>query len=92
MTSPDPTPSAASTHHARANASSAASGPTGVPSTATVIATPIASPTWRSMLTTAEPVAKLDGGRSAVAVAMSVGSTSPTPTPVSIIPPRTPAG
>ena len=50
-------------------------------------ATPTARPTWRSMLTTAEPVANELGGSDAAPVAMNVGSVRPTPMPVSIMPP-----
>jgi hypothetical protein len=37
------------------------------------VATPMARPTWRSMLTTAEPVAKDRSGSDAALVAMNVG-------------------
>ncbi len=58
-----------------------------MPSTAISTATPIASPTWRSMLMTAEPVANACGGSCDVPLAISVGSVRPTPMPVSSIPP-----
>jgi hypothetical protein len=48
----------------------------------------MAKPIWRIMFTTAEPVAKEDGGRDDAAVAIRVGRVSPTPIPVRIIPPR----
>ena len=68
-------------------ADSSPAGLAGLPSTATSTATPTARPTWRSMLTTAAPVANEGGGRDAAAVAISVGSVSPTPMPVRIMPP-----
>ena len=80
---------AAATHQPRWNAARAASGVPGVPSTITSTATPTASPIWRIMLTTADPVAKECGGSDPAAVAISVGRVSPTPVPVSSIPPST---
>src|SRR6185369_2077830 len=52
------------------------------PSMATIIATPTAKPTWRTMLMTAAPVANRGGGRETDAVAIVVGRVRPTPTPV----------
>ena len=80
---------AAATHQPRWNAARAAAGVAGVPSTTTSTATPTASPIWRIMLTTADPVAKECGGSEPAAVAISVGRVSPTPVPVSSIPPST---
>ena len=58
----------------------------GVPMTATSTATPTARPTWRSMLTTAEPVANECGGSAEAPVDMNVGRVRPTPIPVMSIP------
>jgi hypothetical protein len=79
-------PIAAITTQPRSKATSEAWGVAGAPTTATNTETPTASPTWRSMLTTAEPVAKDCGGSDAAPVAMKVGSVSPTPAPVKSVP------
>jgi len=54
-------------------------GTVAVPSTATKIATPIASAAWRIMLMTPDPVAKDDGGRAAAPTPIRVGKVRPTP-------------
>jgi hypothetical protein len=83
--------SPATTHQARWKlASSTPPGFVPVPTMATSTATPRASPVWRIMLITAEPVAKERGGSDAVAVPIMVGRIRPVPTPPRIMPPRTP--
>ena len=60
----------------------------GLPSTANRIETPSTKPSWRAMVTTAEPVAKRSGGSDAAAALATDGSTRPTPTPLRIMPGR----
>jgi hypothetical protein len=90
-TTADTSPIPASTSQAAAKESSTASGPSGVPSTATNTAIPRTAPIWRLMLTTALPVAERSAGRSAVAADRMVGSASPTPLPPTSIAGRTTA-
>src|SRR3954447_6934795 len=75
------TATAAMTHQASWKAACTSANPRGAPSTATSSETPRTKPICRDIVTTADPVADLAGGRSAVAADMIVGRAKPTPMP-----------
>jgi hypothetical protein len=53
---------------------------------ATRMATPNTEPSWRAIVTAADPVAKLGGGSALTAVLIRVGKVRPTPIPEMSIP------